>query len=653
MRPLQKLYLFVFAFAFINIGDQIAQDNSTLDRHPSTDSLFSEIKNTKEDTLRLDLYDDIIRANLYYDLELSKTCADTSHKLALQLGEDYYIANSYHQYGLYYRFTGNVDSSFYFFNKALEVFGPTEDETKMTGTLFNIGVLQATKGEHDKALECFLKLKDIYEDSGNLNSLCQTYSSIGSALLEMKEFEQALPYLEKAVQIANQIENKLSLAIALGNIQSLYSNWDKFDLCVEYGRQALKVEQELGGAGGIGFVSNILSTCFRKQSELDSARYYAEVAVNALEKGGEAVHLSEAYTVVGNLNNELKNYDEAISSFKKSEAINEKGEYGRMKLMTYEGLYTAYELKGNDKKSLEYSKKFISLADSIFTKDKIQAISEMEAKYQGAKKDALLATKESTIAKQKSQRNNLIGGLFILGLISIVLFLRFKSRQKIASQEIELLKKERKLLSIDYIVQGQEEERKRIAQDLHDGLGGILSTAKLQMKNIQAEIEKLESLSLVSKAEDLIDNAYNEVRRISHDMMPGALVNLGLFAAIEDLAEQVSLKESLSIKTQWYASDEDIQSKDQSIIYRIVQEVITNAVKYSQAGNMLIQMTRTNDTFNLIIEDDGIGFDIEKTTSQGLGIKGIKSRVDYLNGEAEIISRPGKGVCYEITIPVK
>jgi len=301
--------------------------------------------------------------------------------------------------------------------------------------------------------------------------------------------------------------------------------------------------------------------------------------------------------------------------------------------------------------ALEYNKLHHTNLDTLEKRANVEKINDLSIKYKTAQKNEKIAEQKMALAKKDIQKNNLIAGLLFLGLIPVFLFFRFRSRQKIATQEIELLKKEQKLLSIDYIIQGQEEERKRIAQDLHDGLGGILSTAKLQMKNIQGEIQKLESLNLVTQAEDLIDNAYKEVRRISHDMMPGALVSLGLYAAIEDLAEQVSRKESLIIKTQWYTPDDDVQQKHQSIIYRIVQEAITNTVKYAQAENMLIQMSKTENNFNLTIEDDGAGFDLNTIKSDGLGIKGIKSRVDYLNGEVVIITKPGGGTCYEITFP--
>jgi len=201
------------------------------------------------------------------------------------------------------------------------------------------------------------------------------------------------------------------------------------------------------------------------------------------------------------------------------------------------------------------------------------------------------------------------------------------------------------------MLEGQKNERKRIAQDLHDGLGGILSSAKYQLEKVKKEIDKLENLDLFSSAETLIANAYKEVRRISHDMMPGALVKLGLFAAVEDLADQLNESRKTIVKPQWFTSDQEMDDKTKVSLYLIIQEAATNAMKYSQAKNLIIQLSKGNGYYQLTIEDDGIGFDNTDESKHGIGLKKIKSRVNYLDGEIEILTKPGEGVSMEISVP--
>jgi len=133
---------------------------------------------------------------------------------------------------------------------------------------------------------------------------------------------------------------------------------------------------------------------------------------------------------------------------------------------------------------------------------------------------------------------------------------------------------------MDSMVQGQEEERKRIAKDLHDGLGGILSSAKLQLKAVEKEIQKLEGLKLFEKAEGLLENASQEVRRIAHDMMPDALMNLGLQAAIEDLEYNINQSTTVTMKTQFYLANTILPEKTEVRVYRIMQEIIKNVIKH-------------------------------------------------------------------------
>ena len=182
-----------------------------------------------------------------------------------------------------------------------------------------------------------------------------------------------------------------------------------------------------------------------------------------------------------------------------------------------------------------YLTSYYHIKDSLENNELRSKISELDVKYESSKKDNEIANQQLQINNSTSQRNLAIfGGLAILGLAGF-LFYRNRKNQHLAKAKIDNLQKQQKLLALDYMVQGQEEERKRIAQDLHDGLGGLLASARIQIQKVEKEMQKLGQMQLLSKAESMIDNAHQEVRRISHDMMPGALMDLGLIDAVEDL----------------------------------------------------------------------------------------------------------------------
>ena len=187
---------------------------------------------------------------------------------------------------------------------------------------------------------------------------------------------------------------------------------------------------------------------------------------------------------------------------------------------------------------------------------------------------------------------------------------------------------------------------------MHDSLGGLLSTVKAHFTTIQKEIEQLEKLNITEKTNSLIDEACIEVRRISHNMMPHALSISGLQGAIEDIAESLR-EEGYTTTLEITNLPKAIESTKEVMIYRLVQEIISNLRKHSNSNTILIQLLGYQKELTLIIEDDGKGFDYEKAIEKGgLGLKSINSRVQYLDGTITWDSQPGKGTSITINIPV-
>ena len=200
------------------------------------------------------------------------------------------------------------------------------------------------------------------------------------------------------------------------------------------------------------------------------------------------------------------------------------------------------------------------------------------------------------------------------------------------------------------MIEGQENERTRIAKDLHDGLGVLLSSVRRQVQNVQAELQKLTEMDLIGDTEKLINTACEEVRRISHDMMPDALVNLGLSEAIKDLAYQIEFDHQ--IKTHLVIPEINLEDTKSINLYRIIQEFCNNTIKYANASNIYIRIMQTSSSLKINLTDDGAGFNVEEAKSKsGVGIKSIESRVKYLNGFLDI--EAANGTSYDIIIPLR
>jgi signal transduction histidine kinase len=311
--------------------------------------------------------------------------------------------------------------------------------------------------------------------------------------------------------------------------------------------------------------------------------------------------------------------------------------------------------------AFKYLRQETELRDSIKSERMQRNVAEIEVKFDTERKERKIAQQNLQLEKEARQKNQILIGLAALGILLIISFIFFRNRLKyqrtiaaqteaIQKQEIKELQQQNKLLALNSMIEGQEAERLRIARDLHDSLGGLLSTVKAHFTTIQKEIEQLEKLNITKKTNSLIDEACIEVRRISYNMMPHALSISGLKGAIEDIAANLR-EENYEIKLEINDLTE-MDSTREVMIYRIIQELVSNIRKHAKAKSVLIQLLSHEDEVNLLIEDDGKGFEYEAMISAGgLGLKSINSRVQFLDGDIEWDSHIERGTSVTIKIP--
>jgi signal transduction histidine kinase len=240
------------------------------------------------------------------------------------------------------------------------------------------------------------------------------------------------------------------------------------------------------------------------------------------------------------------------------------------------------------------------------------------------------------------------------------LTLKLRENRKIANQKaiiqqqkITSLEKEKKILSMSSMIDGQESERIRIAKDLHDGLGGLLNSVRTQMGRIEKEVTKLTELDLYSQTNRMMAEASAEVRRISQNLMPSVLRLEGLQGAIEDLCHRLESVHGLKVDLHMQLEGMTLDETQETFLFRIVQELTNNIVKHAHAHEVMLQAIRYEDHLNLIIEDDGVGFDTSiLDRKSGIGVRSVQSRVDFLNGSLDLVSSPSTGTSISINIPL-
>lgn len=218
-------------------------------------------------------------------------------------------------------------------------------------------------------------------------------------------------------------------------------------------------------------------------------------------------------------------------------------------------------------------------------------------------------------------------------------------------KDLALLEKEKESEILRALISGEEKERKRIAQDLHDGLGALLSTVKLRFSAIQNEMPDIFKAESFRKADELLDDACDEIRGISHRMMPRILDKGGLEHAMKDLCSAVNQPSEIEVSFLPIDIPEDIPDDKALAIYRIAQELLKNAIKHSDANEILVQLQGEKERLNLTVEDDGKGFHPDEV-KRGLGLDGIRSRVSFAEGSMDLDTAPGRGSSFHITIPL-
>ncbi len=390
-----------------------------------------------------------------------------------------------------------------------------------------------------------------------------------------------------------------------------------------------------------------------------------EEAIKVLEErlkkleGGTEVDISLSRLVLADKYTKNNQGDAAIEQLNKAE---KEGSASTNKSLYWQKFQT-YRQLNKHQQAYDAIEKYLTIQDSSYRQLLDKQIAEHEVIFKTKEKEQELVLKKAELAEAKIVQQSIFGLFLLLATLAMTFFYMYKKRQKyiqsliakdmtIQQQKIIELEQKNKLLSLNSMIEGQESERMRIAQDLHDGLGGLLTTVKAHFSTIQKEIENIESLNIYSKTNRLIDEACTEVRRIAHDMVPYSIKISGLHGALEDLKESV-IARGLECEVEIHNFTKDQLNEQQAnMVYRILQEITNNAIKHAQANHIFIQLMGHENKLHILVEDDGVGFDVSKQDYHGMGLKSINSRVAYLGGTIMYDSSPGQGTNINIEIDV-
>lgn len=572
------------------------------------------------------------------------------------------IATSYFQLGNLLRTKGETYTAYNHFQVCLDLYKRINDTIGIICAYISIGIIHKNLSEFDSAAYYYSKALEVSEQIGYEDGIGSSLISLGKIYIEIKDYQNAINYLKRSIEFNQRSGNIHDEALAYENLGIIADEENDQDKAMEYYTKSLELNRQIKNEIEVNNLLNNIGIVYKKQKNYQKALDNFNSAISVFKRENYSSGLISAMInkatvlgLMGKLQEAMKIYDSCILLTLKSGEREKRRE-------TYENIYLTYKQAGDFEKAFDFFEKYHYLNDSIYTIKKNEVINNLMLKYEKEKDQSTILilenenlVKDLALKKRTNQRNGyLYSGLGLVLIFSFTfIFYRQKSLKDkiIADQKILQLEEEKKLMAAHAIVNGQEEERKRIANELHDGLGVLLSAAKIQFSAIKDKSP--ENQPLIDKAAKLIEQAAGDVRKISHNMMPGILTKFGLYEAVEDLFENLNDTRGLNADLKIEGETSRMPENKEIMLYRIIQEMVNNTLKHAQAKNIRLKMVIQPNQLTIFYADDGKGFDLEeKIISKSFGLTSIQSRVKFINGIIEIKSLPGEGVNFNIVVPL-
>lgn len=324
----------------------------------------------------------------------------------------------------------------------------------------------------------------------------------------------------------------------------------------------------------------------------------------------------------------------------------------------YNDLTRAYIHSEKWNSALLFLEKTILIWDSTFADRKREAISELMIRYETKAKEYEIKSLESEKRRTQMLLNLTVGLLIICLFVAILVVQNYKKKKihaqletKLEQQRVRQLLQELETRGMDDLVGIREAERKKIAEELHDHVGGSLSTLKLYFDTLSPELKRAEFADLHSNAGYILDETYENIRNMARKYHSVVSINKGMLPAVRSLAQSISATGKIAIHVMETGLSNRLENSVEIALFKSIKELVSNAVKHADPTEVIIEFVRHDDVLIIMVQDDGRGFDPD-LESNGMGLMGIRHRIDQLGGEMTIDSSCGYGTTVIINIPL-
>ncbi|MBC8753042.1 tetratricopeptide repeat protein [Kordia sp. YSTF-M3] len=640
---MRSLLVFLLLFPCFFWGQTPEIDSLTLSLNSTSDSYESA-------KIKLQL------AKLYERVDLAKA-KTYAYEALLFNTNDSLLAETTNEVGRLHFFTGKLDSAVLYFENSKALLSKLKDSNRAAIVNISLGAISLRQGNYEKTIKILTESAAFFENKKDDLNAAKCYSNIASAFAELENYDKAIEYSEKALRIFNENDFVQFQLITLPNLATQYFKKGDTIKAIGYYSKAETLAKNLNDKRSLSLIYNNLGNIYL-ESETQKAKEYLEKAHQLKTELNLKSGIEITESNLGLIYLKNKEYQKAISYLEKAKPVVK----GKQLTVVYTYLKSAYEGLNDHKKALYFSEKARILNDSLLSIENQKTILDIQTKYETEIKEKeilqLQAENLEVNYKRKQNRNLLFAALGILLITLFIVYMLLKNAKRkriimeqgltIKEQEFNQLLKTKELEGIDAILDAQEQERTDMAADLHDNLGSKVATLKLYIESYDT---KEEFTNHYDKIKNLLDTTYGEIRNISKNKNFGARIDKGLIPSTKAIANQISETKKLHIDVINIDVKNRLKNAQEIQLFRIIQELLTNIIKHANASEASVQFSEENNILNIIVEDNGKGFNMTKK-AEGIGLINIEKRVEKLHGELFIDASEGNGTTVILNIPL-
>ncbi len=527
--------------------------------------------------------------------------------------------------------------------------------------------IENSQDRYDRALGHLLEAERLCALPGGEGERCAVLLGRGNVLYHQDRYVEAIAEYEAGADCALVTGRTRQWRKAVFNIGSAKYMAGDASSAISYYRKVLSSSPRSHDQRLVAEVHSQIGLLLSEEGSFEEALGELTTALGSYRELGDRAGQADGQLYLARALQGSGRSDDAIAAAEQALALADSTGSLRRRADCTDLLAELQEIKGRTSLALALTREAYMLRDSLAEQKRGENVARIEIAHETEKKEQTIRLQgieiDRTTAKAAAaaaQRNIVIGALVAAMILGGLVYRNVRQKQLLAEQgrvisehRVEQVLRDQELRVVDAVMQGQEQERARVAKDLHDRVGMLLSAVKMQFGALEGRIERVQATAgeQYQKVTDLLDTAVGEVRRISHDMEHGNLATFGLATALEDLRDAVHVPGKLEVELNTFGLGERLDKRLEVATYRMVQEAVSNALKHAKASHLSIQATRSETLLNLMVEDDGLGFD-PANAGDGMGMSNLRARAAEFNGAVRVDSLPGRGTTVVIDLPI-